>query len=104
MECQAVSSIEVPQLQKATAGFGHLETQNWGGKQVNIGCRGAGRGCGQCTTMRGSKARAGGCMQGKATSLLIFAAESPWGAFSVLPVCPACLGFTVTAEQRGVKP
>lgn len=93
MECQAASSVELLQLQKATAGFGHLETQNWAGRQVNTGCRGVGRAYVQCTTVRGSKARGGGCMQGKPTCLLVFAAESPWDALSVLPVCPAGLGL-----------
>lgn len=92
VECQAASGVELLQLQKATAGFGHLETQNQAGRQVKIGCRGAGRACAQCTTVRGSKARGGGCMHGT-SCFLVFAAESPWDAFTVLSVCPAGLGL-----------
>lgn len=98
VECRAASSVELLQLQKATAGFGHLETQSWGGRQVKTECRGAGRACVQCTTVRGSKARGGGCMQGKPTCLLVFAAESPWDAFTVLTVCPA--GWGLHSDSR----
>lgn len=89
MECKGANRVELLQLQKAAAGFEYLEDTKLGREAGKVGSREAGRACVHCTTVRGSKARRGGCMQGKPTCWLVFAAESPWDAFTVLTACPA---------------
>lgn len=93
VECQAASSVELLQLQKATAGFELWGDTKLGWETGKDWMQRSREGLCSVPAVRGSKARGGGCMLGKPTCLLMFGAESPWDAFSVLPLCPAGLGL-----------